>query len=108
VTPKKIFEEHLVEQINTRGGKLRNINAIYQFNVTGHKGGTWYLDLTADPPFVQFGVNPAPHCIVTISDDDLVEVVSGKLDGIKAFMIGRLKVQGDLGLAMRLPELFGA
>lgn len=106
--PKNVFEEHLVEQLQKRGGELRNINAVYQFIITGSSGGEWFLDLTADPPFVKLGNFPAPHCIVTIKDVDLIAVVTGELDGIKAFMIGKLQVQGDLGLAMRLPELFQA
>lgn len=106
MNPKKIFEEHLTQQLAIRGSTLRNINAIYQFNITGPTGGSWYLDLTSDPPYVRTGIFNAPHCIVTITDSDLVEVVTGKLDGIKAFMIGKLQVQGDLGLAMRLPDLF--
>lgn len=106
MNPKKIFEIHLPEQLHKRGTVLRNINAIYQFVVTGPSGGNWVLDLTADPPFVKLGTAPAPHCIVTIRDEDLISVVSGQLDGIKAFMIGKLHVQGDLGLAMRLPDLF--
>jgi putative sterol carrier protein len=33
--------------------------------------------------------------------------VEGKLDGMGAFMSGKLKVQGDLSLAMRLQTLLG-
>lgn len=106
MNPKKIFEIHLAEQLIKRGTTLRNINAIYQFVITGPDGGSWYLDLTANPPFVQLGTYSSPHCIVTIKDEDLIAVVCGELDGIKAFMIGKLQVQGDLGLAMRLPDLF--
>ncbi|HLB59399.1 MAG TPA: SCP2 sterol-binding domain-containing protein [Bdellovibrionota bacterium] len=106
MNPKQIFEEHLVSQLIQRGPALRNINAIYQFKITGPTGGNWFLDLTSDPPYVRVGVCPAPHCIVTLRDSDFVDVVSGKLDGIRAFMVGKLQVQGDLGLAMRLPELF--
>ena len=106
MSPKEIFEEYLVEQLLKRKASLRNINAIYQFVITGPSGGKWFLDLTADPPFVKLGINPAPHCIVTIKDDDLLAVVVGELDGIKAFMIGKLQVQGDIGLAMRLPDIF--
>ncbi|MFC2075178.1 SCP2 sterol-binding domain-containing protein [Bdellovibrionota bacterium] len=106
MNPKLIFEKHLIEQLQVRGKALRNINAIFQFNITGPEGGTWYIDLTCEAPYVRQGVNSAPHCIVTMVDRDLVEVVSGKLDGIQAFTTGRLRVEGDLGLAMRLPELF--
>jgi pimeloyl-ACP methyl ester carboxylesterase/putative sterol carrier protein len=35
-----------------------------------------------------------------------LDVVSGRVDGIRAFQLGRLKVRGDLGLAVRLETLF--
>jgi len=40
------------------------------------------------------------------SVDDWVKIMTGKLDGTTAFMQGKLKTKGDLGLAMKMPTMF--
>jgi putative sterol carrier protein len=42
---------------------------------------------------------------MVISIDDFMAMAEGSLDGVSAFMTGRLKVQGEMGLAMKLGAL---
>jgi putative sterol carrier protein len=41
-----------------------------------------------------------------MSDKDWLAIAEGKLDVMNAFMTGRLKVAGDMMLAMKVPQLF--
>lgn len=45
---------------------------------------------------------------LSASDDDLIGLLTGKLDGMMAMMSGKLKLQGDIGLASKLGRLFDA
>lgn len=45
---------------------------------------------------------------VTMADDDLVSMLQGKLDGMTAFMTGKLKIDGDLMFAQKIVTLFDA
>ena len=52
------------------------------------------------------GKAPAADVTLTMEDDDLVAMLKGELNGMTAFMTGKLQVDGDLMLAQRLPNLF--
>lgn len=54
------------------------------------------------------GTHADPDVTITMEDDDLVAMLRGELNGMAAFMQGRLQVDGDLMLAQRLPALFDA
>lgn len=42
---------------------------------------------------------------ISMKDDDLTQMLAGKLAAQQAYFQGRLKVQGNMGLAMKLQEL---
>ena len=102
MTVKEIFEQRIPDGIKEDPDKAKSINAIYQFKVTGDEGGDWYVDLTADPPNVAAGVNDDAKCTITVGDADFIDVVTGKLNAQMAFMSGKLKIAGDMSLAMKL------
>jgi alkyl sulfatase BDS1-like metallo-beta-lactamase superfamily hydrolase len=101
-TPKEIFEGKIADGIKADPAKAKTINAVYQFNVTGPAGGTWTIDLKSDPPGVKAGPAEKAGCTVTVGDADFVAITEGKLNSQQAFMAGKLKVAGDMGLAMKL------
>lgn len=55
---------------------------------------------------VAYGHADAPDLVVTLADDDLVKLMTGDLNGLTAYMTGRLKVKGDLINARKLPSVF--
>mgnify|MGYP001187422299 CR=1 FL=1 len=107
LTTKAIFEEKIAGELKTNPDKVAGINAVYQFNVTGDNGGTYYVDLTGDAPAVGAGSADNANCTITVADSDFVNLVTGKLNGQMAFMTGKLKIAGDMGLAMKLQKILG-
>ena len=45
-----------------------------------------------------------PEVTLTLNDADLVDLMTGKLNPQKAFFQGKLKIQGNMGLAMKMQE----
>ena len=103
---KQIFDTHLPSRFESKPDLVEKINAVYKFVVEGDGGGTWVVDLTQDGGKVTEGDGDA-GCTITVAATDLVDIVNGKLNGQMAFMSGKLKVAGDMGLAMKLGNLLG-
>lgn len=45
-------------------------------------------------------------CTIKVSQDDLEKLMSGDLNPMTAFMFGKLKIDGDMSVAMKLKDLF--
>lgn len=57
---------------------------------------------------VHEGTHDNPTVTIKMADEDLVNLMTGELDGMTAFMTGKLKLDGDMMLAQRLGSLFDA
>jgi putative sterol carrier protein len=49
----------------------------------------------------------AADCTVKVSMADFLEIASGKQNAQMAFMMGKLKVEGDMSIAMQLGKILG-
>jgi putative sterol carrier protein len=52
------------------------------------------------------GASGSPDVSITMEDDDLISLMKGDLNGMTAFMTGKLQLEGDLGLAQRMFGFF--
>ena len=82
------------------------VTAIIQFELSGDGGGTWHVTVADGACEVASGPHDDPTLVVVASAENWLKVVAGSLDPQLAFLTGRLKVRGDMGLAMRLRALF--
>ncbi len=103
LTPKQIFEEKIGPRLTADPAKAKALNAIYQFDLTGDNGGTWTVDLTQ--PAVVSGSQGKAQCTITMTSKDFVDMIAEKLNPQMAFLQGRLKVAGDMSLALKLSSI---
>jgi putative sterol carrier protein len=102
---KEVFEQHMPAKLQSKPDVVAKINAIYQFNISGPDGGTWSVDCTQPGGKIAVGSAPNAKCTVAAVDLDFLNIVNGKLNAQMAFMSGKLKIQGDMGLAMKLQQI---
>lgn len=102
LTAKQIFEEKIAQKLIENAEKIKTISTIYEFKLTGSETSTWTLDLTQPGGKISEGSGGLAKCTVTISVADLSDIVEKKLNPQMAFMSGKLKVAGDMGLALKL------
>ena len=99
------------EMFNAMPGSLnapaaQGMNSVIQFNLTGDGGGTYHVIIKDDTCTVGEGPHASPNMTMTMAAQDYIDMNTGKLNGQMAFMSGKLKIAGDMGLAMKMQSLF--
>ena len=102
---KDVFETHIPARLQAKPDVVQKINAVYQFDISGPDGGKWSVDCTAPGGKISAGTAPAARCTVAATDQDFLGILNGKLNPQMAFMSGKLRIQGDMGLAMKLQQI---
>ena len=90
-----------------RPERAQGLKAVIQYDITGPEGCTYHVDITDGQCAVHEGGAAQPTLTLTMSAQDWLDMLGGKLSGQVAFMSGKLKHKGDMSLLMRLPGLFG-
>src|ERR1051325_8386037 len=91
---------------NFNADAAKGMNSVIQFNLSGEGGGNYHLVIKDGACTVNEGTHASPNMTMTIAAQDYVDMITGKLNGQMAFMSGKLKIAGDMGLAMKMQSLF--
>eukprot|EP01121_Diplochlamys_sp_Union-15-3_P008925 TRINITY_DN23_c0_g1_i1.p1 TRINITY_DN23_c0_g1~~TRINITY_DN23_c0_g1_i1.p1 ORF type:complete len:462 (-),score=89.34 TRINITY_DN23_c0_g1_i1:39-1397(-) len=104
----KVFDA-INQKLKADGASIvSKVGGVYQFDITsGPEGKTasWGVDLKNGSGSVTTGKPKDPGVTLTMTDDDFVALMTGKLNSQAAFMQGKLKISGNMGLAMKLSVL---
>ncbi|XP_062369129.1 hydroxysteroid dehydrogenase-like protein 2 isoform X2 [Cinclus cinclus] len=85
---------------------VRNTQGVFQFELSGDGGGTWYIDLKTKGGSTGFGKPPVTaDVIMSMSSADFVKMFKGKLKPTLAFMSGKLRIKGNMALAIKLEKM---
>jgi putative sterol carrier protein len=91
------------DKIAENKSQAASIGAVFKFALDGDGGGKFIVNLK-DNPGVSEGDGPA-DCTINMTAQDFVDLTEGKANGQQLFFTGRLKVEGDMSLALRLQSL---
>lgn len=86
--------------------KAAGLEAGVQLKLTGAQASDWTVTIRDGRCEAAEGSLPAPNLTLTVDAEDFVRIFTGQLDGMQAFMQGKLKLTGDMNLAMKLLGLF--
>ena len=88
--------------------KAAGVIAKVQFDFTGEGGGQYVVVVHDGVCEVSEGAAADSQTTVTVAASDYVDIAEGRLDGMKAFMSGKLKVKGDVGFLLKFQGMFDA
>lgn len=84
----------------------RGVNAHFQVQITGEGGGIYTLKVADGAAEVLNSTVQNPTVSIEISAADWAALLNRELNATNAFMTGRLRVSGDMSMAMRFAQLF--
>ncbi len=95
--------QEITEGLRERVGEDSGLDATPKFDFGDE--GIVYLD-AASVPNVVSNEDKDADCTITISKDNFEALAKGDLDPTTAFMMGKLKIAGSMGIAMKLQKIF--
>ena len=107
LTPKGIFEELLPQRLVDNPERVEGVQAVYLFDLDGDGGGKWTLTCDGQAASIVEGEEGEAQCTISMATADFVEMIQGDLNPQMAFMTGKLRVAGDIGLAIKIQAIIG-
>lgn len=101
----KLLEIAMQEDTENLIEKVRGTYGFKIINGPGGAEGYWVVDAKTGKGTVIFNGKVKPDIVITISDTDITDFITGKLNPQKAFFQGKIKLQGNMGLGLKLLEL---
>lgn len=86
--------------------KAGDLAADIQFHFEGDGGGDWVARIREGECTTEQGTTESPRLTLSAAADDYVKIVTGELNAMSAFAQGKIKLKGDLSLAMKLMDFF--
>lgn len=86
--------------------KAEGVDAVFQFDISGDGGGKWYAAVKDSEVEVVEGEHETPGVTIIMEEHNYLDMVEGKLNGQAAFMTGKLKIKGQMGLAIKMNTIF--
>ena len=102
-TTKEIFEK-VERKIKEKSQELSEVRAVYKFELEGPDGGTWIVDLREETMGVRQTEEEA-QCTFRSKDVHFISMFTGKLRPESALLTGKVKMSGDVALAMKLGQI---
>lgn len=86
---------------------VQRIGGVYVFHLKGKEPGTWFVDLKTGSGAAGQGDGgfDQPDVTMSLTSDNFNKMFGGKLKPSTAFMMGKLKIQGDMTMAIKLEKL---
>ncbi|KAK6308786.1 hypothetical protein J4Q44_G00202490 [Coregonus suidteri] len=87
---------------------VKKIGGVFAFKVKDGPDGeevTWIVDVKNGKGCVHNDTAKKADCTIAMLDADLLSLMTGKMNPQTAFFQGKLKITGNMGMAMKLQSL---
>jgi putative sterol carrier protein len=82
--------------------RLAGTTGSFRFDIDG--AGSWRVDVVDGRPSVSETADGG-DCVIRMKEEVFVNVLGGEQNPMTAFMTGKIKIDGDIALALKLKDL---
>lgn len=104
---KEVFEE-MNKVLGENPSFIEGLEAVYQINLNDEEKGVYQIVFKEEGSYATEGEKVDPECTLTLSTGDFIKMANGELNGTQAFMSGKLKIKGNMGLALKLQNVLSS
>ncbi len=102
MTADEMTIDDIAGDFRTRAGEFSSLKARVMFDLGDD--GALVVDATQAPPEISLGTGEA-DCTIRLTLANLHKLMNGNLSPTLAYAIGKLKIEGSMGLAMKVSAL---
>jgi putative sterol carrier protein len=95
--------QNFTEQVSKIASTATGLKGTVKFSFNE---GVVFID-NAQQPYTVSNENKDADCTISLSLEDAAKLMSGEMNAVTAFMFGKLKVSGDVGIAMKIAQIIG-
>lgn len=100
---QQVFDQMLTRLLPEQAD---GVDAVIQMCLTGDGGGQWYLSIRDSVLTVNLGFHDIPNMTMTMASSDWLDIANGDSNSMGLFMSGKIKIAGDMQLAMKMQTMF--
>ena len=86
--------------------KAAGVDTVIQLKFTGSQASEWYLIVKDGQCESIQGSHPSPKMTMIVDADDYIKMAIGEMDAMMAFLKGKVKVTGDVTVALKMGQYF--
>jgi putative sterol carrier protein len=106
MTPKE-YMSSLDAELKSKPERTTGLDAVFAFEIAGARGGSWWIEARDGTGAVHDAEPAEPALTVRMSDETMLAMVSGELDGTTAYFEEKMTVEGDQSQLAYLGQIFG-
>jgi len=84
--------------------KAEGVDTVIQLKLTGAQAADWYLVVKDQKCESIEGVHPEPKMTMTVDSENYIKMAIGEMDATMAFLRGKVKVTGDMSVALKMGQ----
>lgn len=101
----KLLEEKIGKKLVEKKELVRSIGVAVAIELSGDAGGRWVIDCASADPVLKKADSSVCATTIKMDTDVFEKIMKKELDPQMAFLTGKVKIEGNLGVAIKLGQL---